>query len=92
VRPLAIGLVAGLGFWVLLLLLRFSLHNGVSAVTRATDTFLWFFFWTLVLALVAQALAGAIAAFVSRNPRGSSTRWRPASARERSRALGSWAD
>ncbi|MCP9484643.1 MAG: M48 family metalloprotease [Gaiellaceae bacterium MAG52_C11] len=69
VRPLAIGLGAGLAFWALLLVLRFSLHNGVSAETRATDAFLLsFYFWTLVLALAAQLAAGALAAFLSRNP------------------------
>ena len=69
IRPLAVGLVAGLAFWALVLLLRFSLHNGVSAETRAEDAFLSsFFFRTLVLALVVQAAAGGIAAYVSRNP------------------------
>ncbi|MGI9111410.1 MAG: M48 family metalloprotease [Gaiellaceae bacterium] len=69
VRPLALGLTAGLAFWALLLILRFSLHNGVSAETRATDAFLLsFYFWTLVLALAAQLAAGALAAFLSRNP------------------------
>ncbi len=69
VRPLAIGLLAGLGFWAVLLLLRISLHNGVSAETRATDAFLLsFYFWMLVLALATQVVAGALAAFLSRNP------------------------
>ncbi len=69
VRPLAIGLVAGLVFWALLLILRFSLHNGVTAETRATDAFLLsFLFWTLVLALATQLAAGSVAAFLSRNP------------------------
>ena len=68
-RPLAIGLAAGLAYWALLLLLRFSLHNGVAAETRATDAFLLsFYFWTLVLALFTQLSAGAVAAFLSRNP------------------------
>jgi len=68
-RPLGIGLLSGLAFWALLLILRFSLHNGVSAETRATDAFLLsFYFWTLVLALAAQLMAGAFAAFRSRNP------------------------
>lgn len=68
-RPFAIGLAAGLAFWALVLVLRFTLHAGVAAETRATDAFLLsFFFWLLVLAVVAQAAAGALAAFVSRNP------------------------
>ena len=68
-RPLAIGLAAGLAFWAFHLILRFLLHNGVAAETRATDAFLLsFFFWLLVLAIVAQAVAGAGAALLSRNP------------------------
>jgi Zn-dependent protease with chaperone function len=68
-RPLAIGLAAGLAFWAFQLILRFTLHNSVAAETRATTEFLFsFFFWLLVVALVAQVAAGGVAAFVSRNP------------------------
>ena len=68
-RPLAIGLAAGLAFLAFLLVLRISLHNGVAAETRATTEFLLsFYFWTLVVALAAQLVAGTLAAFLSRNP------------------------
>jgi len=67
-RPLAIGALAGLGFCALALVLRFSLHAGVSVETRATDAFvLAFFVWLVALAVLTQALAGAAAAVLSRS-------------------------
>jgi hypothetical protein len=68
-RPLVIGLASGLSFWAAVLVLRFSLHYGVAAETRATNEFLASaLFWMLVLALVAQLAAGGLAAFFSQNP------------------------
>lgn len=68
-RALAIGAAGGLTFCALSLVVRFALHTGVSAETRATDAFLLsFFFWMLVLALLAQAAAGGTAAFLAGSP------------------------
>ncbi|HEX5799157.1 MAG TPA: hypothetical protein VFY02_03565, partial [Gaiellaceae bacterium] len=68
-RALAIGAAGGLAFCALSLVVRFALHTGVSPETRATDAFLLsFFFWMLVLALLAQAVAGGTAAFLAGTP------------------------
>jgi Zn-dependent protease with chaperone function len=67
-RPLLVGLVAGGVFLVTELVLRFGLHNGVEAATRARDEFLLgFFAWQVALAVVIQACAGVIATAVSRH-------------------------
>jgi len=61
--PWLIGLLAGVGFLVCLVVLRLALRSGVAAETRAQDAFLFaFLFWELALALLAQFVAGAVAA------------------------------
>ena len=61
--PWLVGLAAGGAFVVALLVLRVSLRAGVDADDRAEFWFpLGFYFWQLLLALVAQAVAGSIAA------------------------------
>ena len=67
-RPLAIGLLAGLGFCAFAVVLRLVLRGSVSAETRATDAFvLAFFVWLIALAVLAQAAASTVAAALSRN-------------------------
>ena len=61
--PLWIGLLAGGAFLATALVLRLSLRAGFDPETRALDEFLFaFFHWQFVLALAAQAAAGAVAA------------------------------
>jgi hypothetical protein len=65
-RPLAVGLAAGAAFLLAELLLRLGLRAGVSAATRQRDELLLAFFaWQVLLALAAQACAGAVATAVS---------------------------
>jgi hypothetical protein len=65
-RPLAVGLAAGAAFLLAELLLRLGLRAGVSAATRQRDELLLAFFaWQVLLALAAQAGAGAVATAVS---------------------------
>jgi Zn-dependent protease with chaperone function len=67
-RPLLVGLAAGAVFLVAELVLRFGLHDGVDAATRARDEFLLgFFAWQVALAVVVQACAGVVATAVSRH-------------------------
>ena len=65
-RPLVVGLAAGAAFLLAELLLRIGLRTGVSAATRQRDELLLTFFaWQLLLALLAQAGAAAVATAVS---------------------------
>ena len=61
--PLAIGALAGTGMLALAAVIRVSVHNGVSAETRATDAAVLSFYVAMVaLALLVQLLAGAAGA------------------------------
>ena len=61
--PLRVGLVGGVVFLLAELLLRIGLRSGVEPETRALDAFLFaFFYWQVLLAVVVQAAAGAVAA------------------------------
>ncbi len=61
--PLGIGAVAGLALLAVAALIRFGLHAGVSAETRATDAALLSFLVAMITAvLLTQLVAGAAAA------------------------------
>ena len=63
-EPLLVGAIAGLGFLVLAVIVRFGVHSGVSAETRATDAAILSFFVSMVsLALLVQLVAGAAGAW-----------------------------
>jgi hypothetical protein len=65
-RPLLVGLAAGGAFLLAELLLRIGIRVGVDAPTRARDELLFAFYaWQVVLALAAQAAAGAVATALS---------------------------
>ena len=65
-RPLLVGLAAGGAFLIAELVLRAGLHYWMDADTRARDELiLAFFAWQVVLALIAQGAAGAIATAIS---------------------------
>ena len=65
-QPLLIGGAAGLVFLLLVAVIRFSVHNGVSAETRATDAAILSFYVSLVaLAILVQLVAGAAGAWRS---------------------------
>lgn len=67
-RPLAVGVLAGLACLLGYALHRAGVHAFVSTDTRDRDEFvLSFFFWQLVIALVAQATAGGVAAALARD-------------------------
>lgn len=62
-RPLALGAAVGLACLLAIVVLRFWVHAGVSAETRATDAaVLSFFVGTLALALLFALAAGALGA------------------------------
>lgn len=61
--PLALGAAAGVGVLALAALIRFWVHAGVSAETRATDAAILSFYVSMVaLAILVQLLAGAAGA------------------------------
>ena len=63
-RPLVVGVAAGVGFLVLAALLRLAVHYGAEAETRATDAaILSFYVTTVSLALLVQFCAGAAGAW-----------------------------
>jgi hypothetical protein len=67
-RPLAIGAAVGAACLVAYAVHRAALHASVEPATRGRDEFLLgFFFWQLVLALGAQALAGGVATALARD-------------------------
>ena len=67
-RPLAVGVLGGLACLLGYTLYRAGIHTFVSTDTRDRDEFvLSFFFWQLVIALVAQAAAGGTAAALARD-------------------------
>jgi len=62
-RPLLIGAGAGLACVLVFFAQRAVIHQSISLDTRLYDEFLLaFVFWQIVIALVAQAVAGGIAA------------------------------
>jgi len=61
--PLALGVAVGLSYLLAIVAVRFGVHAGASAETRATDAaILSFFVGTLALALVFAFAAGALGA------------------------------
>jgi Zn-dependent protease with chaperone function len=67
-RPVAIGVLGGLVCLLAYAVYRGGIHAFVSTATRDRDEFvLSFFFWQLVIALVAQAVAGGFAAAFARD-------------------------
>src|SRR5690606_16922200 len=68
VRPLIVGTVAGVGCLLAFMAHRASIHANVSMDTRLQDEFvLAFVFWQIVIGLVAQGVAAALAAGLSRD-------------------------
>lgn len=67
-RPLAVGAAAGVTCLLAYVAYRAGIHASVDPGTRARDEFLLgFFFWQLVLALAAQAIAGGVATALARD-------------------------
>ena len=65
-QPLLIGVAAGIVFLALAVVIRFGVHRGVSADTRATDAAILSFYVSMVaLAILVQLLAGAVGAWRS---------------------------
>lgn len=68
VRPLLVGAGAGSACLMALLVYRAGIHANVDLSTRFQDEFvLAFVFWQIIIALVAQGAAGAIAAGLARD-------------------------
>jgi Zn-dependent protease with chaperone function len=67
-RAAAIGLAGAVAAYLLPLVLRAGIHAGVAESTRDEDAFLLgYAYWSVVLALVCQALVAAIAAALTRD-------------------------
>jgi hypothetical protein len=68
VRPLLVGAGAGIACLVAFAVHRGAVHGSVSIATRNTDEFVFaFFFWQIVIALLAQGLAGGVATALARD-------------------------